>query len=242
MAQLGFRTMNEMVGRVDRLDVRKAVTHWKARGLDFSRILHRPEVPAFIGTYCQQSQDHGIERSFDVKTLLDLAAPAIERGEKVRQEVQIKNIYRTVGTITGSEVTRKWGGAGLPEDTLYFKCYGSAGQSFAAFIPKGMTMEVEGDANDYFGKGLSGGKLILYPPKKATFVPEENIIVGNVALYGATGGEAYFLKRSMCAKCCRSRLSTKESRGKSPLRSCLGASGDLSRHAAGAGSPGSTLC
>ncbi len=118
MAQLGFRTMNEMVGRVDRLDVRKAVTHWKARGLDFSRILHRPEVPAFIGTYCQQSQDHGIERSFDVKTLLDLAAPAIERGEKVRQEVQIKNIYRTVGTITGSEVTRKWGGAGLPEDTL----------------------------------------------------------------------------------------------------------------------------
>jgi glutamate synthase (ferredoxin) len=191
MAALGFRTVNEMVGRVDRLDVRKAITHWKARGLDFTRILHKPEVPPFIGTYCQQKQDHGIEKSFDVQTLLALAAPALERGEKVRKEVQIKNLHRTVGTITGSEITRRCGSAGLPDDTLHFKCQGSAGQSFAAFIPKGMTMEVEGEANDYFGKGLSGGRIVLYPPAKSTFVPEENIICGNVALYGATAGEAY---------------------------------------------------
>ncbi len=191
MAQLGFRTINEMVGRVDRLDVRKAVTHWKARGLDFGRILHKPEVPASIGTYCRQKQDHGIDRSFDVQTLLPLATPAIEHGRKVYEEIIIKNVYRTVGTVTGSALTRERGGAGLPEDTLHFKCSGSAGQSFAAFIPKGMTMEVEGDANDYFGKGLSGGKLMLYPPRKSTFVPEENIICGNVALYGATGGQAY---------------------------------------------------
>jgi len=191
MARLGFRTVNEMVGRSDKLDVRQAIDHWKARGLDFSRILYRPEVPPFIGTRCQQPQDHGIERSFDVNVLLPLAAPAIERGEKVYKEIQIKNLYRTVGTITGSEITRKYGGAGLPDDTLHIKCVGSAGQSFAAFIPRGMTMEVEGDANDYFGKGLSGGRLILYPPRQATFAAEDNIICGNVALYGATGGEAY---------------------------------------------------
>jgi glutamate synthase (ferredoxin) len=191
MAQLGFRSINEMVGRCDKLDMRRAISHWKAKGLDFTRILHKPEVPPFIGTHCQQKQDHGIENSFDVNVLLDLAAPAIERGEPVYQEVQIKNLHRTVGTITGSEITRRYGAEGLPEDTLHFQCNGSAGQSFAAFIPKGMTMEVEGDANDYFGKGLSGGKVILYPPKAATFVPEENIICGNVALYGATGGEAY---------------------------------------------------
>jgi glutamate synthase (ferredoxin) len=123
--------------------------------------------------------------------LLELARPALERGERVYAELPIRNIHRTVGTITGSELTRRWGGGGLPEDTLHFKFNGSAGQSFAAFVPAGMTMEVEGDANDYFGKGLSGGKLIIYPPKTATFVPEENIIIGNVALYGATSGQAF---------------------------------------------------
>jgi len=191
MAQMGFRTIDEMVGRSDKLDMREAVGHWKARGLDFGRILHKPEVPPFIGTRWQQRQDHGLDRSFDVNVLLGLAAPAIERGEKVYKQVQIKNLYRTVGTITGSEITRKYGAAGLPDDTLHFRCIGSAGQSFAAFIPRGMTMEVEGDANDYFGKGLSGGRLMLYPPRQATFAAEDNIICGNVTLYGATGGEAY---------------------------------------------------
>jgi glutamate synthase domain-containing protein 2/glutamate synthase domain-containing protein 3 len=191
MAKLGFRTINEMVGRVDKLDVREAVEHWKARGLDFSKILYRPEVPEHIGVYCKDKQDHGIERSFDMTVLLDLCRPALESGEKVSAEVKILNTMRTLGTITGSEITRRYGGEGLPEDTVRIKCVGSAGQSFAAFVPKGMTFEVVGDANDYFGKGLSGGKLILYPSDKSTLVPEENVIVGNVAFYGATGGEAY---------------------------------------------------
>jgi glutamate synthase (ferredoxin) len=191
MAKLGFRTINEMVGRVDKLDVREAVDHWKARGLDFSKILYRPEVPEHIGVYCKDKQDHGIERSFDMTVLLDLCRPALESGEKVSAEVKILNTMRTLGTITGSEITRRYGGEGLPEDTVRIKCVGSAGQSFAAFVPKGMTFEVVGDANDYFGKGLSGGKLILYPSDKSTLVPEENVIVGNVAFYGATGGEAY---------------------------------------------------
>jgi glutamate synthase (ferredoxin) len=191
MASLGFRTINEMVGRSDMLDVRAAIDHWKARGLDLSRILYKPEVPEHVGTYCRQPQDHGIEKSLDVRVLLELAKPALERGEKVYHELPIRNVHRTVGTITGSELTRRWGHEGLPEDTLHFKFNGSAGQSFAAFVPRGMTLEVEGDANDYFAKGLSGGKVIIYPPRTATFVPEDNIIIGNVALYGATGGEAY---------------------------------------------------
>jgi glutamate synthase (NADPH) large chain len=191
MAQLGFRTINEMVGHADRLDMREAVDHWKTRGLDFSKILHRPELPPDVGRYARQAQDHGIENAFDMTTLLGLARPALEKGEKVYGELSIRNVQRTLGTITGSEITRRYGAAGLPEDTIHFKCSGSAGQSFGAFIPRGMTLEVEGDANDYYGKGLSGGKLIVYPPRKATFVPAENIVIGNVALYGATGGEAY---------------------------------------------------
>jgi glutamate synthase domain-containing protein 3 len=136
-------------------------------------------------------QDHGLEKSLDVTTLLDLCKPAIERGEKVTADLAIRNVNRVVGTITGSEVTRKWGAKGLPEDTIHLRFKGSAGQSFGAFMPKGMTFELEGDANDYFGKGLSGGKVIVRPSPQATFVPEENIIIGNVALYGATGGEAF---------------------------------------------------
>src|SRR5690606_24287786 len=133
----------------------------------------------------------GIERSLDMTQLLQLCQPAIERGEKVRAELPIRNVNRVVGTITGSEITRKYGAAGLPEDTVDLRFKGSAGQSFGAFIPRGMTLRLEGDANDYVGKGLSGGKLIIYPPAGATFTPHENIIVGNVALYGATSGEAY---------------------------------------------------
>jgi glutamate synthase (ferredoxin) len=191
MAQLGFRTINEMVGQVDRLDTRKAIEHWKVRGVDLSKILFKPEVPSHIGTYCQQSQEHGIEESLDTRVLLDLARPALEKGEWVSHELPIRNVNRTVGTILGSEVSRRYGGDGLPEDTVRFKFNGSAGQSFAAFVPRGMTMEIEGDANDYYGKGLSGGKLVIYPPRESSFVPEENILIGNVALYGATSGQAF---------------------------------------------------
>jgi glutamate synthase (ferredoxin) len=191
MAQLGFRTINDMVGRTDRLEVKKAVDHWKARGLDYAHILYQPQVGPEIGRYCQIAQDHGLENALDNQVLLDLAKPALERREKVHATLPIRNINRVVGTILGSEVTRRFGPHGLPEDTIHLHFQGSAGQSFGAFIPAGMTLELEGDANDYFGKGLSGGKIILYPPKGSTFAPEENIIIGNVAFYGATSGEAY---------------------------------------------------
>jgi glutamate synthase (ferredoxin) len=191
MAKLGFRTLNEMVGRTDRLIPWKAIEHWKAKGLDLTPILHQPEMGAEVGRYRQQDQDHGLEKSLDVTTLLDVCKPAIERGEKVRAKLSIINVNRVVGTITGSEITRKHGPNGLPEDTVQLKFNGSAGQSFGAFIPRGMTLELEGDANDYFGKGLSGGKLIVYPPKGSTFAAGENIIIGNVALYGATAGEIF---------------------------------------------------
>ncbi|HEV2319406.1 MAG TPA: glutamate synthase large subunit, partial [Verrucomicrobiae bacterium] len=191
MARLGFRTLNEMIGRTDKLIPWKAVDHWKARGLDLTPILYQPEVPPDVGRYRQQDQDHGLERSLDTTRLLQICRPAIERGEKVRAELPIMNVNRVVGTITGAEITKKHGSNGLPEDTVHLKFSGSAGQSFGAFIPRGMTLELEGDANDYFGKGLSGGKLIVYPPAGSTFVSEENIIIGNVALYGATSGEIF---------------------------------------------------
>ena len=191
MAELGFRTINEMVGRSDRIEMRRAVDHLKAQGLDYSAILYRPKVGPEVGRYCQIPQNHGLENALDNQVLLDLAAPALERKEKVKAKLDIRNTNRVVGTILGSEVTRRYGPQGLSEDTIHFHFQGSAGQSFGAFIPPGVTLELEGDANDYFGKGLSGGKVVLYPPEGSTFVPEENIIVGNVALYGATNGEAY---------------------------------------------------
>jgi glutamate synthase (ferredoxin) len=191
MAQLGFRTIEEMVGRVDRLEPRKAVAHWKAKGLDFSNLLYQPDAGNEVGRFCQIQQDHGLEKSLDLTQLLEICKPAIERGEKVEAALPIRNINRVVGTITGSEITRKYGAAGLPEDTINIRFKGSAGQSFGAFIPRGMTFHLEGDANDYVGKGLSGGKLILYPHAASKFKSWENIIVGNVALYGATSGEAY---------------------------------------------------
>jgi glutamate synthase (ferredoxin) len=190
MAALGFRTMDEMIGRVDCLDVRQAVTHWKAKGLDLSAILRRPDVPADATPRCVISQDHGLAAALDNR-LLELCEPALGGGRPVELTMPIRNVNRTVGTMLGSELTRRHGGAGLPEDTIRIHFDGSAGQSFGAFIPKGITLELEGDANDYFGKGLSGGKLAVYPSKRSTFVPEENVIIGNVALYGATGGEAY---------------------------------------------------
>jgi glutamate synthase (ferredoxin) len=191
MAQLGFRTLNEMIGRTDKLIPWKAIEHWKAKGLDLTPILHQPEVGPEVGRYRQIDQEHGIEKSLDVTKLLDICEPAIERGERVHADLPIRNVNRVVGTIVGSEVTKKQGPNGLPEDTIHLKFTGSAGQSLGAFMPRGMTIELEGDANDYFGKGLSGGKIIVYPPKGSTFVAEENIIIGNVALYGATSGEVF---------------------------------------------------
>ncbi len=205
MAQLGFRTVEEMIGRVDRLEPRKAIAHWKARGFDFSNILYQPDVGPEVGRFCQIPQDHGLDKSLDVTTLLELCKPAIERGEKVSAELPIRNINRVVGTITGSEITKKWGAQGLPEDTITLKFNGSAGQSFGAFMPKGMTFLLEGDANDYCGKGLSGGKIIVKPPAKSTFVAEDNNIIGNVALSGATDGEAYF--RGLAGERCAVRNS-----------------------------------
>jgi len=191
MAKLGFRTVNEMVGRSDRLEMKRAVNHWKAKGLDYSAILYQPPVGPEVGRYCQIPQNHKLENALDNRVLLDLAKPALERGEKVKATLPIHNTNRVVGTILGSEVTRRFGPEGLPEDTIHLHFYGSAGQSFGAFVPPGITLELEGDANDYFGKGLSGGKIIAYPPIGSTFKAEDNIIIGNVAFYGATRGEAY---------------------------------------------------
>jgi glutamate synthase (NADPH/NADH) large chain len=191
MARLGFRTMDEMIGRVDRLDVRPAVDHWKARGLDLGPILHRPEVGPEVAIRCVRRQDHGLERSLDATTLIPLCRPALEAGTPVDLRLPIRNVNRTVGTMLGYEVTSRYGGAGLPDDTIRIHFTGSAGQSFAAFLPRGITLILEGDANDYLAKGLSGGKVIAFPPREATFVPEENILVGNVVLYGATSGEVY---------------------------------------------------
>lgn len=191
MASLGFRTIEEMVGRTDCLDAIKASYHWKKKGVDLSSLLHCPELPAGATRYRSKFQNHGLEETLDMSKLLELAAPAIESGQPVEVSLPITNVNRAVGTILGSEVTRKYGAAGLPEDTIRLHFSGSAGQSLGAFVPKGITITVEGDSNDYVGKGLSGGKLIVKPSPKATFAAEENIIIGNTAFYGATGGEAY---------------------------------------------------
>jgi glutamate synthase (ferredoxin) len=191
MARLGFRTINEMVGRTDKLDMNKAIAHYKAQGLDFSRMFYQPQAGPEVGRYRTMDQDHGLDQSLDRTKLFDICKPALERGEKVRAEMPIKNVHRVVCTQVGSALTKKYGADGLPDDTIHIKFNGSAGQSFGAFVPRGVTLELEGDANDYIGKGLSGGKIIVYPPKGSTFVPEENIIVGNVGFYGATNGEAY---------------------------------------------------
>lgn len=190
MAELGFRTIDEMVGRTDCLDAEIAATHWKKKGVDLSALLHVADAENSARTRIQK-QNHGLEETLDMQKLVPLASPAIESGKLVEAVLPITNVNRAVGTILGSEVTRKYGAAGLPEDTIQFKFVGSAGQSFGAFVPKGMTLTVEGDSNDYVGKGLSGGKLIVKPSPSATFAAEDNIIIGNTALYGATSGEAY---------------------------------------------------
>ncbi len=191
MAELGYRTINEMVGQVDRLETSNAVDHWKAQGLDLSAILLKPEAAEGVGIYQVNEQDHGLDQSLDMKTLLPLCKEAIEDKKPVDIIVPVLNTNRTVGTILGYNITKKYGAEGLPEDTINVHFNGSAGMSFGAFIPKGMTLTLEGDANDYLGKGLSGGKIIVYPPRHSSFTPEDNVIVGNVLLYGGTAGEVY---------------------------------------------------
>ncbi|MFM8704519.1 MAG: glutamate synthase-related protein, partial [Planctomycetia bacterium] len=198
MARLGFRTINEMVGRVDRLDTRKAIAHWKAKGLDFSTILHRPEVPARVKTHHEEPQDHGIERSLDMTALLDLCTPAIEQRKPVVLDMPIRNVNRTVGTILSSEVTRRHGAGGLPDGTIRIHFRGSAGQSLMAFGVPGVEVTVEGDVNDYCGKGLSGGRVIVRPDRDAPFKAEDNVIAGNVVGYGATSGEIFI--RGICGE------------------------------------------
>jgi glutamate synthase (NADPH) large chain len=197
MAELGFRTIEEMVGRVDVLDTNAAIKHWKADGLDLTELLTPIKKPHDgVGTYCSRGQNHGLELSLDRTKLLDLARPALENGTTVRAELEIINTNRTVGTILSHEIAKRWGENCLPDGTIHFKLTGSAGQSFGAFLAAGVTLELVGDANDYVGKGLSGGRLIIYPPAESSFVAEDNIIIGNVALYGATGGEAFFRGRA----------------------------------------------
>ncbi|TWT88280.1 Ferredoxin-dependent glutamate synthase 1 [Pseudobythopirellula maris] len=204
MAELGFRTIDEMVGRVDALDTNKAIKHWKTDGLDLTKLLSpgpRPYPEA--GAHCTMGQDHGLEKTLDLRELLEQAQPAIDSGKKVRYETRIVNTDRTVGTITSNEIAKKHGEAGLPDDTIRFRLTGHAGQSLGAFLAHGVTIELEGDANDYVGKGLSGGRVIVYPPKASTFKAEEQILVGNVCLYGATRGEAFLRGRAAERFCVR---------------------------------------
>jgi glutamate synthase (NADPH/NADH) large chain len=190
MAELGFKTVNEMIGQVDCLETRPDIKHWKYSKLDLSPILYKEPASLYTGLYKQEEQDHGIDKVIDWK-LLEAAKPALENSEKVYAEFTTINTDRTIGTILSNEISKKYKTEGLPDDTIHFKFNGTAGQSFGAFNTKGVTLELEGDANDYFGKGLSGARLVVYPPKESTFVPEENILIGNVAFYGATSGSAY---------------------------------------------------
>jgi glutamate synthase (NADPH/NADH) large chain len=192
MAELGFRTVNEMIGRVDALEINAAINHWKAKGLDLSAIIRPAEKPPeFLGNYAIHQQDHQLGRALD-NELMALALPAIQRGEKLYDELTIVNTNRVVGAMLSNMIIREVGPQMLPDESLHFKFYGSAGQSFGCFLAKGVTLEVEGDANDFVGKGLSGGRVIVYPPKRSKFKPEDNILIGNVVMYGATSGECYF--------------------------------------------------
>ncbi len=191
MAKMGFRSMDEMVGRVHMIEMRQAVDHWKARGIDLSQILYNPQVPGRVGRRCTMAQDHGLSQALDYK-LIDHAMEALESKTPVEFKLPIRNVHRTVGAMLSGEIARRYGSEGLPDNTIRFQFNGSAGQSFGAFLSKGVTLTLEGDANDYVGKGLSGGRIIVYPPRTSTFQPEENILIGNVVLYGATAGEAFF--------------------------------------------------
>ncbi|MES9991852.1 MAG: glutamate synthase large subunit [Candidatus Thiodiazotropha sp.] len=192
MAELGFRSWNEMVGQSDRLDMRKAINHWKAKGLDYSRLLKKPEATPEVALYNSEIQDHGLDKAIDLE-LIKRAQPALEKGEAVKTEIDIHNYNRTFGTMLSGRVAERYGHKGLPDDTIYIKAKGTAGQSFGAWVAKGVTIELAGEGNDYVGKGLSGGRLVIYPPQNAGIgKAEDNIIVGNTVLYGAISGECYF--------------------------------------------------
>jgi glutamate synthase domain-containing protein 3 len=190
MAELGFRTVDEMVGRVDRLDAVEAIAHWKAKGIDLTEILHKPEVPPEVAIHCVQAQDHGLDKALD-NEIIELCRDALEQGTPVEFSLPIRNVNRTACTMLSAEISRRYSEEGLPQDTISIHFRGSAGQSFGAFLARGVSITLEGDANDYFAKGMSGGRIVVIPPREASFVPEENIIVGNVSLYGATGGEVF---------------------------------------------------
>ncbi len=190
MAELGFRTVNEMVGQVDSLEARPDIKHWKYSKLDLTPVLFKEPLSLYTGLYKQEEQDHGIDEILDWK-LLEAAKPALEKGQHISAAFHILNTDRTVGTLLSNEISKKFRSAGLPADTIHFKFTGTAGQSFGAFSANGLTLELEGDANEYFGKGLSGARLVVYPPTLSSFSPEDNIIIGNVAFYGATSGSAY---------------------------------------------------
>jgi glutamate synthase domain-containing protein 2/glutamate synthase domain-containing protein 3 len=191
MAELGFRSFDEMVGRVDMLDVAPAVDHWKARGIDLSAILYSPPLPSRVARRCVQAQDHGLQDALD-HTIIDACRAAIDTLVPIEINLPVRNIHRAVGTMLSGEIARKYGSAGLPDDTIQIRLSGAAGQSLGAFLANGVTLTLEGEANDYVGKGMSGGRLVVYPPRTSRFAPEENILIGNVALYGATSGEAFF--------------------------------------------------
>ncbi|MGH2785171.1 MAG: glutamate synthase subunit alpha, partial [Actinomycetota bacterium] len=190
LAALGFRSLEEAIGHVEALDVQPAIDHWKASGLDLTPILHQPDNAYGQTLHQSKAQDHGLDRALD-QTLIQLCEGALADGSPVRLELPIRNVNRTVGTMLGYQVSKRWGSDGLPHDTIKLHFRGSAGQSFGAFVPNGITLELEGDANDYLGKGLSGGKLVVYPDRNARFRASENIIAGNVILYGATGGKVF---------------------------------------------------
>jgi glutamate synthase domain-containing protein 3 len=190
MARMGFRTFDEMIGKVDRLDTREAVNHYKSKGLDFAKVFFDPPVDRAISRYHTDGQDHGLEKQID-NQLIELCRPAIEELSPVEFAYDLRNTDRTVGTMLSHEIAKRYGAKGLPDGTIKIHFSGSAGQSFGAWASSGMTLQIRGDANDYFGKGLSGGRLVIAPPPGSSFVFEENIIIGNVAFYGATGGEAF---------------------------------------------------
>ena len=190
MAKLGFRTVDEMVGHVEKIDAHIDDAHWKAKGIDLSSILYAPALPSRVARRRTTCQDHGLGPALD-HALIAKAKPALESQTPVTGSFAIRNVHRTVGAMLGGEIARRYGSAGLPDGTIHFNFHGSAGQSFGAFVPQGVTLELEGDANDYLGKGLSGGRIIAYPPKTSSFLPEESILVGNVVLYGATSGEVF---------------------------------------------------
>ena len=191
MAEMGFSLIDEMIGRVDMLDMQDSISHWKAKGIDLSTIFYSPPVPGRVGRRCLEPQRHGLEQALDYQ-LIEHARQALESGTPVEMELPVRNIHRSIGAMLSGEIARRAGSAGLPDGTIRFRFNGSAGQSFGAFLAKGVTLTLNGDANDYVGKGLSGGRIVVYPPGGSGFAPEESIIVGNVALYGATSGEAFF--------------------------------------------------